>query len=192
MLAERLEETQTLLYRIRYGLVGIEDVKLASRLGNKTARKLFPREVLAQWEILLTRKIFLFEVGRNRAVLFAILCAEKRLPVFEKELPDDDRPRKAIEAARRYWRDPTKDNGTAASAAAAAAKAAATAAAEVSIPASRAASCVASSTSASVAAAFSDYAADASRASSSEAATVFPWQRGILARILLGEISEGL
>ena len=34
--------------------------------------------------------------------LFAADCAEKVLPIFEKERPNDDRPRKAIEAARAY------------------------------------------------------------------------------------------
>ena len=34
--------------------------------------------------------------------LFAADCAEHVLPIFEKEYPGDDRPRKAIEAARRF------------------------------------------------------------------------------------------
>jgi len=33
-------------------------------------------------------------------VLWAVLCAEHVLPYFEKECPDDDRSRKAIEEAR--------------------------------------------------------------------------------------------
>jgi hypothetical protein len=36
--------------------------------------------------------------------LYAADCAERVLPIFEKERPDDDRPRKAIEAARAYER----------------------------------------------------------------------------------------
>jgi hypothetical protein len=36
------------------------------------------------------------------ARLFACDCAEHVLPVFEKQRPGDDRPRKAIETARRY------------------------------------------------------------------------------------------
>ena len=38
-------------------------------------------------------------------VLWAALCAEHVLPYFEKECPEDDRPRKAIEEARRWVRE---------------------------------------------------------------------------------------
>lgn len=37
---------------------------------------------------------------KRRAVLFAADCAERALPTFEAAYPADDRPRKAIEAAR--------------------------------------------------------------------------------------------
>ena len=36
------------------------------------------------------------------ARLFAADCAEHVLPIFEKELPNDDRPRKAIQATRNF------------------------------------------------------------------------------------------
>jgi len=36
------------------------------------------------------------------ARLFACDCAERVLPIFEKEYPDDKRPRLAIEAARKF------------------------------------------------------------------------------------------
>lgn len=38
--------------------------------------------------------------NERTARLFAADCAERVLPIFEKEYPNDDRPRKAIEAAR--------------------------------------------------------------------------------------------
>jgi len=38
------------------------------------------------------------KIGR----LFAADCAERVLPLFEKERPNDDRPRKAIEACRQF------------------------------------------------------------------------------------------
>ena len=38
-------------------------------------------------------------------VIWAALCAEHVLPYFEKECPEDDRPRKAIEEARRWVRE---------------------------------------------------------------------------------------
>lgn len=40
----------------------------------------------------------------KNARLFAADCAERVLHVFESQYPDDDRPRKAIETARRYAR----------------------------------------------------------------------------------------
>ena len=42
--------------------------------------------------------------NEKTARLFAADCAERVLPIFEKERPHDDRPRKAIEAARAYAR----------------------------------------------------------------------------------------
>jgi len=44
-----------------------------------------------------------FEMWDDRtARLFACDCAERALPLFESERPDDNRPREAIEVARRY------------------------------------------------------------------------------------------
>lgn len=40
--------------------------------------------------------------NEKTARLFACECAERVLPIFERERPDDDRPRKVIEAARKY------------------------------------------------------------------------------------------
>ena len=42
----------------------------------------------------------------------AIKCAELVLPIFEKYIPDDNRPRKTLEAAKKYLVDPTTANGT--------------------------------------------------------------------------------
>jgi hypothetical protein len=43
--------------------------------------------------------------NERTARLFAADCAERLLPLFEKRHPNDDRPRKAIEAARAFARD---------------------------------------------------------------------------------------
>jgi hypothetical protein len=63
--------------------------------------------------------------------LFAADCAERVLPIFEKEFPNDDRPRRAIKAARDFARGKISDAARAAAraAAGAAARAAARAAA---------------------------------------------------------------
>ena len=41
---------------------------------------------------------------------FAIDCALRVLPIFENAYPNDDRPRKAVEAAQAYLNKPTKAN----------------------------------------------------------------------------------
>jgi len=51
-------------------------------------------------------------------VKFAVLCAKRCLTNYEKEYPNDDRPRKAIEAAENYVKNPTKENESAARSAA--------------------------------------------------------------------------
>ena len=40
--------------------------------------------------------------GKIICILFAADCAERVLPLFEQRFPNDDRPRKAIAAARNY------------------------------------------------------------------------------------------
>jgi len=55
---------------------------------------------------------------RSRIVLCVCAIAERVLPIFERRFPADDRPRKAIEAARRYASNPTEENKQAADAAA--------------------------------------------------------------------------
>ena len=63
--------------------------------------------------------------NERTARLFACDCAERVLPVYEKEYPDDKRPREAIETARRYAEgEATKKELAAARAAAGAAEAA--------------------------------------------------------------------
>jgi hypothetical protein len=51
--------------------------------------------------------------------LFACRVAEDVLPIYEREYPDDDRPRKAIETARRYANGEATDSELAAARAAA-------------------------------------------------------------------------
>lgn len=51
---------------------------------------------------------------KNDSVALSIFAAEMVLENFEKVYPDDDRPRKAIEAARNYLDSPTEKNRSAA------------------------------------------------------------------------------
>ncbi len=68
---------------------------------------------------------------KKDSILFAIFAARLVLKNFEKEFPGDDRPRKAIEAAEAYAKNPTKKNREAAESAAWAAESAAWAAESV-------------------------------------------------------------
>jgi hypothetical protein len=68
-------------------------------------------------------------MDKPNQVRYAIFSAEKVLDIFEKEYPKDDRPRKAIEAAKVWLEAPTDDSRAKAKAAAHAAAYAADAAA---------------------------------------------------------------
>jgi len=48
---------------------------------------------------------------------FAVYCAEQVLDIYEEKHPTDKRPRRAIQAAKRYLKSPTKKNADAAYAA---------------------------------------------------------------------------
>ena len=67
---------------------------------------------------------------RRVQVQFAVLCAESVLHIYENQYPDDNRPRKAIEAAQNYLKKPSNAAAKAANAAANAASYAAKAAYE--------------------------------------------------------------
>jgi hypothetical protein len=49
---------------------------------------------------------------KKHSVMMAVFAAELALPIFEKECPDDDRPRKAIEAAKNWLADPTASHAS--------------------------------------------------------------------------------
>jgi hypothetical protein len=74
--------------------------------------------------------------NKKQAVMYAVYSAEQVIKIYEKIYPNDDRPRKAIEAAKKYLKNPCKRTKNACAAACAAAVAAAVAAA-------RAAACAA-------------------------------------------------
>ena len=67
---------------------------------------------LACESIRLVRRVG--ELTPGIAATFAADCAERVLGLFEAKFPDDDRPRKAIEAARACIADPTPENRAAA------------------------------------------------------------------------------
>lgn len=64
------------------------------------------------WLLKQTKK-----VTKEQWVEIAILCAERTLGRFEKQYPKDKSPRKAIEAAKAWLKNPTEKNRKAADAA---------------------------------------------------------------------------
>jgi len=78
-------------------------------------------------EYMRIKKAYIWKKGDSIAL--AIYAAELVIGVYEKKFPNDDRPRKAIEAAKAYLENPTGAADAAAYAAAYAAYAAADAAA---------------------------------------------------------------
>ena len=66
-----------------------------------------------------------YDWKKEDSVALAIYAAELVIDLFEKEHPNDKRPRKAIEAARKWLKEPSEANMNAASAASASAHAAA-------------------------------------------------------------------
>ena len=71
------------------GLIGLEDVEFINKLLENY------RFSDANW--LITRIL-----DNNKNVQYAIYCAEQVIDIFEKEYPEDNRPRKAIEATKNY------------------------------------------------------------------------------------------
>ena len=74
------------------------------------------KEKKYQWANWLLSRTF----TKLQAVQYAIFAAEKVIGIFEKKYPNDDKPRKAIEAAKKWVSKPTEENRAAANAAAAA------------------------------------------------------------------------
>ena len=77
------------------------------------------------WAWWYLRKV----LTKEQSVKIAIYASEQVIGIFEKKYPKDDRPRKAIEAAKAYLKNPCDKTAAAAHAAYAAAYAAADAAA---------------------------------------------------------------
>jgi hypothetical protein len=84
--------------------------------GKKVCLKLIKAEKL-DWANWLVVRL----MNHNQQIQYAIFAAEQVIEIYEKQYPKDDRPRKAIEAAREYLKWPTKENRDAARAAAGAA-----------------------------------------------------------------------
>ena len=88
------------------GYHGCSDRQLVRWLGSAIYEMEFKGEVIDHGDKVLGRQARLVRrldtwTGKS-ARLFAADCAEHVLPIFEKKQPNDDRPRKAVEAARQF------------------------------------------------------------------------------------------
>ena len=87
----------------------------------KSLAEVFDTCQRSDWLLWLLRKNG--TLGKKQWVELSVLFAERALPKFEREYPKDKRPRKALEAARAWLKNPTEKNRKAAAAADAAAAA---------------------------------------------------------------------
>tara|TARA_B100001094_G_scaffold241771_1_gene237692 strand:- start:230 stop:754 length:525 start_codon:yes stop_codon:yes gene_type:complete len=117
--------------------------------------------------------VYSLNPDQRLSVTIAIFFAEDVLSTFEKQHPEDMRPRKAIEAAKEWLTNPCPSTSYAASAAAASAASAAAAAARISAYSEAAAASAAASASSAASAAGAKsaayYAADAASSAASSA-----------------------
>jgi len=92
----------------------------AERDGEKVVKKLVKEDRL-DWANWLVVRLMTHE----QRIRYAIYAAEQVIELYEKQYPNDKRPREAIEAAKAYLKDPSDEKKDAARAAAWAAWAAA-------------------------------------------------------------------
>ena len=81
--------------------------------------KLLVKDEKYQWANWVLVRIF----DKTNNIKYAIYAAEQVIDIYEKEYPDDKRPRKAIKAAKEYLKNPSANAANAAYAAANAANA---------------------------------------------------------------------
>ena len=94
------------------GMVWVTENKLIGLSAIDFLNKLIEADNLdwANWLIVRV-------MNKKQKVQYAIFAAEQVIDIYEKKYPTDDRPRKAIEAAKEYLAHPSVKNKTAAYAA---------------------------------------------------------------------------
>ena len=86
----------------------------------KTMHEAWEKCERPDWMLWAAKRLNLFT--KKQSVKLAIIFAERVLPKFEAKYPEDKRPRRAIQAAKRWLKSPTKKNQSAAYDASAAAE----------------------------------------------------------------------
>ena len=130
--------------------------------GIKVVRTLIKNDNLVWANWLIVRMM-----NKKQKVGYAIYAAEQVISIFESKYPNDDRPRKAIKAAKRYLNNQSRENATyAVSAASAASASAIYAASSASAAANYAASAASASAISTASSAYTAAATSAAYASS--------------------------
>src|SRR5689334_7030850 len=70
-------------------------------------KNLLPKFERADWMLWTLRRAE--ALTKVQYVELAIICAKSVLAIYEKRYPKDDRPRKSIEAAIAYVKDPSEE-----------------------------------------------------------------------------------
>lgn len=78
-------------------------IQTMAGLKDKIGLTLFPNQPQ------LSTKEFLENANPRLCVEFAVWCVQKVLPFWEKEYPDDKRPKEAVEAAKNWLNDPSSE-----------------------------------------------------------------------------------
>ena len=90
-----------LLLQLREWDACADGYEFSVRSGATTLAQLWDKLERPDWMLWLADKKGL-KLDEKGLRLFACECAEQLLPIYEKAYPKDDRPRRAIETARRY------------------------------------------------------------------------------------------
>jgi hypothetical protein len=106
-LKEKNACSEELQYVIRNNFIGLDRIDFLKKLMGHDKYQ------WANWLIVRT-------MTKPQYVAYAIFAAEQVIDIFEKKYPDDKRPRKAIDAAKKWLKNRTDENAAAADAAAAA------------------------------------------------------------------------
>src|SRR3990167_9469387 len=102
----------------------LEGIKYFETLKEKDAFKIFEEMIERKENLHWANWAIVRLIEKPQFVAYAIYAAEQVLDIYEKQYPKDDRPRKAIEAAKGYLKNPSANAANAANAAANAANAA--------------------------------------------------------------------
>ena len=95
--------------RVKRGIVSKKCLHVAARLGDIRALAVWSKPVRAfDWGDWEQRRAAISNLTHQEMVLFACDVAEGVIQFFTERYPDDDRPRLAIETARKWAADPTE------------------------------------------------------------------------------------